>query len=191
MGFLKDTCIIINKLNTGDLILKAARHCKSVGKEFIISDVVRNELNPSHHLEIEKKKEADILCALIDSSIKFKAIKLIPINSNSQIEKNYSDIRLKYYGWIKNTQYLTKLVESGILKHEEVSNKNLKNKDAGECSLIAIALTDPLNYIIVSDDRGTVYAHPDINIFDKCCDCKGIKVLNFPQWKRATSFIHD
>ncbi len=51
----------------------------------------------------------------------------------------------------------------------------------GECELLAIAKVSG-EYIIVTNDRGRVFLHPDQNLFDLCAEDSDIDMLTGEEW---------
>ena len=114
-----------------------------------------------------------------------KIIKLIDVEDaidGNVFKENYKNIRRRHYGWMTKVDYCKKLIRKGVLDEKEYQSKLFKLKDCGECSLIAIALTAPNDYIIISEDKGKVYKHPDVNIFDIYKD-KDILIVTYDKWK--------
>lgn len=173
MTFLIDSCVFFNNLNEATKIIEVNEKSKEQIKA--ISEVIMNELQQP----LDAKFDATNLDTMISRFINQKVFTLIDTNSNQKYKDNLSNIRKRYYRWMTDPEYLNMLQAKGILTVDERKSKGFKYKDLGECSLIAIALTDIDNYIIVSNDKGKVYKHPHTNIFK---EFPNIKVMTFIDW---------
>lgn len=189
MGYLKDTCVLKHNIDTGDKIYKVAQHCKECGKQFSVTDYVLDEIKPGKSVDVENAKHSTNLLSGLEGAVNSKVISKIEIDSNQVYKKNFRDIRRRYYYWISDTEYLKKLVDEGSMTLEEVRSKGLKYKDYGECSCIAVAMEDPKKYIIVSNDKGAVYKHPSINLFQKYTKSHDIQVMTYDEWLVQTKFL--
>lgn len=192
MGYLYDSCVFIHCIKGASEILKVAAHCKNQKKRMIVSDEVVNELYPGKKVEEESIRESAIAlqkCVLF--AINGKVIDIINIKENCEIHSNYKKIRAQFYGWMTRTDYLDRLIKRGIITAEEIKSKGFRFKDVGECTLVAIAMTNPHTYEIITEDKGEVYKHPNQNIFDTYTACYEIKVWKYAEWKENTGYIDD
>lgn len=99
--------------------------------------------------------------------------------------KNYHntrDLRKKFYGWMSDSNYLKLLVSRGMITEDEIKKKGFRNRDLGECELIAIAKTAVDEYQIVTNDKGRVFLHPKQNLFDDYAADMGLTVLSSEEW---------
>lgn len=183
MGVLKDTCVFISNTETSERIFEFSKDCSSINKELIISDEILRELKPGKALAKSIKVQAENRYSAVQGAIGLNIIKLFDIKSSDQAYRNYTKIRKNFYSWMKNPKYLKRLISSGLLKREVISSPNFEYKDAGECSLVAIAMTNKDKYLIVSNDKGEVFAHPETNIYDNKI-ASGIQVMNFYEWEK-------
>lgn len=58
----------------------------------------------------------------------------------------------------------------------------------GECELIAISKTTNGEYIIVTNDNGKVYKHPDQNLFDTDAVGSEIVYLSGEEWIKEIGY---
>lgn len=181
MQHLFDTCTIKHKLKTDTAIFAVAKYCKSIEEPFTLSSEIKKELQPPIKLEQPEYELAAKVVTYIDRYITSGHISLIDLNTDSKIKLVYNKIRQQYYGWMTRTDYCKQLIENGDLTKEEYRSPGFKYKDAGECSLIAIALLSPETNIIISEDKGVVFSHPNINIFDVFKD-KGLCIVKLCEW---------
>lgn len=173
MTFLIDSCVFFNNLNEATKIIEINEKSKEQVKA--ISEVIMNELQQP----LNASFDATNLDTMISRFIEQKVITLIDTNSKKAYKDNLSNIRKRYYRWMTDPEYLNMLQAKGKLTVDERKSKGFKFKDLGECSLIAIALTDIDNYIIVSNDKGKVYKHPNTNIFK---EFPNVKVMTYKEW---------
>jgi len=190
MGYLKDSCVFIKHINTGNKILEVSAHCKRNNKRLVISDEILTELYPGAQVEKEQEREsAKELYKSVDFAVNTNLIEMIRLKDSPEIMSNYRTIRNRFYGWMKDHSYLKKLIKDGLITKEEIQSKGFKYKDVGECSLIAIAMVEH-NLTIVTNDKGKVYKHPEQNLFDTYAKDNDISVLSYKEWVQATAFGH-
>ncbi|RAZ95773.1 hypothetical protein DK853_28180, partial [Klebsiella oxytoca] len=91
-------------------------------------------------------------------------------------------IRKKFYSWMSDINYLNLLISQGIISADDIKKKSFRNKDLGECELIAIAKLVKDKYQIVSNDKGRVFLHPDQNLFDEYASDIGLTILSSEEW---------
>ncbi|SHI24087.1 hypothetical protein SAMN02745823_03797 [Sporobacter termitidis DSM 10068] len=181
MEHLFDTCTIKHELKTDTVIFAVAEYCSNIKEPFTISSVIKNELRPPNTLSKAEYEKASRVNAYIERYIKSGHIKVIDISTENTIKLNFNKLRQCHYGWMTRGDYCKHLIETGELTLEEYKSPGFRNRDAGECSLIAIALTSPKSYVIISEDKGVVFSHPHINIFD-VFKSKGLNIVKFKEW---------
>ena len=171
MIYLIDSCVIIRNLNEASKIFEVNKKLKE--DETAISNVIIDELKLPQNASFKDDK----LETLITNMINQKQIKLIDINSNSKIKKTLDNIRSKHYRWMTDPEYVKMLIQTGKIQPEE--RKSFKYKDLGECSLIAIALENVNDNIIVTNDKGRIYLKPYENIFEYY---PNVRVMNYEEF---------
>lgn len=107
---------------------------------------------------------------------------MIHLNDIEGAEAELKRIRKRFYGWMRDTEYLKKLIDEGKLSREDVKKKSFRNKDLGECELLAIAKASFGQYRIVTNDKGKVYQHPDQNLFDIYANDPSIILITGETW---------
>ena len=117
--------------------------------------------------------------------IKAQKLKVICVSDDAHIKENYMRTRKDHYSWMTDPAFCMRLIRQGRLSEPDYRSNGFRYKDVGECSLIAIALTNINDYIIVSEDKGRVYCHPDINIFN-CYREKGVIIIKYIDWVRTS-----
>ena len=138
-----------------------------------ISNIILEELRYPQNAKFEDNK----LETLINNMIAQNKIKYIDINQNPKIKQRLDNIRSRHYKWMTNPEYVRMLIQKGKIKSED--RKSFKYKDLGECSLIAIALENVNDNIIVTNDKGKIYLKPYENIFGFYPD---VKVMNYEEF---------
>ncbi len=174
MAFIVDTCIFLDQLNTADNILTAAKCSHKVEKVMGLTDIVFSEIK--YPISIRNT---------IENGIRTKVIKLFEVKTNNKYKSNFNEIRRRYYEHL-SPSVLQKKIQSGEYTKEQA--KELRFKDYGECSCIAVAIENPDRVVIISDDQGHIHLKPDINLFVKYQDDYGIKVWYFHEWDRHTKY---
>ncbi|MFG6324133.1 MAG: hypothetical protein K1W41_22675 [Lachnospiraceae bacterium] len=101
------------------------------------------------------------------------------------------DIDSNIYGVAKLCKDLQKLIEKGILTREDIKKENFKKKDMGECELVAIAKASGGEYWLITNDKGRVYKHPDMNIFDAYSKDKDVVILSGEEWIRNIGYLSE
>lgn len=171
---LIDTNVFIEYLE--DRLYEVIQKCEKIKVDLTITDEILRELQPSKKSDMNKD-----LSVMVENYCKWKKIKYIDLDSaeNEEIKKRYKAIRKTHYSWIKDTDYLRNLIEKGVLEKKEI--KNLKYRDVGECQLIAFAIENK-DSIIVTQDKGKVYKHPEIDLFDLFKKSDGVQVYWGDSW---------
>lgn len=176
MKYLIDTCIFFHKLKNGQNILDSCEKVIKNSDRNCISNVILKELEEP----INDVKNNNELHTIVKNTIyMFKRMDLIDTEESANVRANLQKIRDRFYGWQKDTKYLQKLIAEGVLTREEIKAFGFRYKDMGECSLIAIALTAPNEYTIVTEDKGKVYKFPSQNLFEVY---NNVEVVNYDSW---------
>lgn len=106
-------------------------------------------------------------------------------------EAEFKKIRKRFYSWMKDAAYLQNLISRGELTVEEVKKPGFKTKDMGECELIATAKTSEGEYWVVTNDKGRVYKHPNLNIFDTYADDDAVTIISGEELLNAIGVLCD
>lgn len=190
MEYLVDTNIFFHVINSN--VFGVAQLCKSKGNDICITQTIIDELEPGHQREVEEETARDIYnCVnnLVTGKTGFKVIKVLDMAKIEGAKERFKEIRKRYYGWMTDSLYLQKMVSEEKLTAEEIRSPRFKKKDMGECELIAIAEVSGDKYLIVTDDKGRVYKHPDINIFDTYA--KDVPVLSGKEWIEKIEYVEE
>lgn len=83
---------------------------------------------------------------------------------------------------------MQKLIRDGKLTKEDIKKPGFRNKDLGECELLAIAKVSAGQYCIVTNDKGRVFQHPDQNIFDVYAKAPEIILITGEEWLNKIGF---
>lgn len=181
MYYLVDTNVFLHDL-TED-IFAVADSCKKKGNDVCVTQTIIDELDPGYYREeneVASKEIYNSVKNLSSGSMGFKVINVINMSEVTGASQELKKIRERFYGWMKNPTYLQHLIDEGILTREEISKPNFRKKDLGECELIAIARASNGEYWVITNDKGRVFKHPDINIFDVYMD--DIVILSGREW---------
>lgn len=192
MYYLVDTNVFLHAIN--DKIYSVAQLCKKNGTDITITDTIISELEPTYYLALEDKtaKQAyNCVSNLTNGTMGVKAIRLIKLEDVRGAKEELKKIRDRYYKWMKDVTYLKSLISEGKLTVEDIKKKSFRNKDLGECELIAIAKSAPGLYDIVTNDKGRVFLHPDQNLFDDYASNEGINVLSSKEWLRIMDYKEE
>lgn len=87
--------------------------------------------------------------------------------------------------------YLKKLIQDGKLSREDIKKTSFRNKDLGECELLAIAKASSGQYWIVTNDKGRVFQHPDQNLFDTYANDPDVILLTGEAWLNQIGFSEN
>lgn len=191
MNFLKDTCVLIKKINCGTEILNVVNHCKDNGDKFCITDVVFEELNPGGSVKKEDAERSIDIIKALEISMKAKLVKKIDVKVHEKYKNNFDRIRARYYDHLLDSSTIKEKLQAGEITKEQVKNKSYLRKDYGECSCIAVAMESPEEYVIVSNDKGRIFLKDDINLFNIYRDSHNIKVWDFNQWIGKTNYSDE
>lgn len=183
MIYLKDTCVFINKLNP-TRIMGILGELKQRKEYLGITNIILSELVPGRSIPKDDAEKSRTIINSLEFMKKSKSY--IEYNiENEDYAKNYKDIRKRYYGHLNDLNAVKKALQAGDITPESFKSRSYKNKDCGECSCIAVAMTNPKEFLIVSDDKGRVFLKPDINLFDKYKKSHAIEVLNYDDWYKG------
>ena len=180
------------KLRTGDEIFTVANLCKESEQEITITETILNELEPGYYLEIEDENAKNAYNAVHNLTLGTMGIKIIRLVKLEEIpgaKEELKKIRQRFYGWMKDGNYLRYLISQGKISESDIKKKSFRNKDMGECELIAIAKVSDNEHQIVTNDKGRVFLHPEQNLFDEYASEIGLTVLNSDEWLRKIGHI--
>jgi len=174
-----------------DKIFSVADWCKKNKTEITITETILNELEPGYYLEIVDEKVKDSYNAVYNltyGTMGVKVIRMVNLDDIPGAKEELKKIRKKFYGWLNDVSYLNLLVSQNVITVDEIKKKSFRNKDLGECELIAIAKTAEEEYQIVTNDKGRVFLHPEQNLFDEYAQEIGLSVLNSDEWLKKISY---
>lgn len=183
MYYLVDTNVFLHSIC--DNIFSVADLCKKNGTEITITETILNELEPGYYLEIEDESARNAYACVHNLSfgtMGLKVIRLVKIDDIPGAKEELKIIRKRFYSWMNDVSYLNYLVSQGVITADDIKKKTFRNKDMGECELIAIAKSADEEYEIVSNDRGRVFLHPEQNLFDEYAAGIGLTVLSSDEW---------
>lgn len=183
MYYLVDTNIFLHAIQ--DKIYSVAYACKEQKSEIAITQVILDELMPGNDkLESDSSVKDPYVEVdnLVTGKMGCKLIRLIDIDSIPGAREEYNKIRKRFYSWMSDATFLKSLVDAGTYTPTDIKKSSFRNKDKGECELIAIAKTSPSDYEIVSNDQGKVFLHPSQNLFADYAIPEGITVLSSENW---------
>ena len=160
MYYLVDTNVFLHSIcNT---IFAVADLCKKNGTEITVTETILNELEPGYYLEIEDETARDVYNSvhnLTYGTMGMKVIRMVKLDDIPGAKEELKKIRKKFYSWMSDINYLNLLISQGIISADDIKKKSFRNKDLGECELIAIAKLAKDKYQIVSNDKGRVFLH--------------------------------
>lgn len=183
MYYLVDTNVFLHAIN--DDIYSVAELCKNNNTDVTITDTILNELEPGYYLSLEDETAKQVynsVSNLAHGTMGLKVIRITNIVDIPGAKEELKKIRDRYYRWMRDGTYLQSLVEAGKITAEEIKKKSFRNKDLGECELIAIVKTAKEDYDIVTNDKGRVFLHPEQNLFDDYASNEGLTVLSSEEW---------
>ena len=183
MYYLVDTNVFLHSIcNT---IFAVADLCKKNGTEITVTETILNELEPGYYLEIEDETARDVYNSvhnLTYGTMGMKVIRMVKLDDIPGAKEELKKIRKKFYSWMSDINYLNLLISQGIISADDIKKKSFRNKDLGECELIAIAKLAKDKDQIVSNDKGRVFLHPDQNLFDEYASDIGLTILSSEEW---------
>ena len=118
-----------------------------------------------------------------------KIIRLVKLEEIPGAKAELKKIRKRFYDWMKDPNYLRHLIEQGKISNDDIKKKSFRNKDMGECELIAIATVSSDEYQIVTNDKGRVFLHPEQNLFNEYASELGLVQYLLNRW--TISFRYD
>lgn len=190
MYYLVDTNVFLHAIRNE--IYTVANLCKENNLEVTITETILKELEPGYYLEIEDEtvKEAyNAVHNLTFGTMGIKTIRLIKLEEIPGAKEELKKIRRRFYDWMKDPNYLKVLIAQGKISESDIKKKSFRNKDMGECELIAIAKVAPDKHQIVTNDKGRVFLHPEQNLFDEYASEIGLTVLSSDEWLRQIGHI--
>lgn len=138
MYYLVDTNVFLHAIN--DNIFSVAKLCKKNGTDITITDTILSELEPGYYLEKEDKNAyTSVYNLTYGIMMEMKIIRIIRLDDVPGAKEELRKIRNRFYGWMHDVNYLKYLIQQGKIKSEDIRKKSFKNKDMGECELIAVA----------------------------------------------------
>lgn len=183
MYYLVDTNVFLHSIC--DEIYKVADLCKKNKTEITVTETILNELEPGYYLEIEDDTAKNVYTSVYNltyGTMGMKVIRLVKLDDIPGAKEELKKIRKKFYSWMSDVNYLNHLISQGIITVDVIKKKSFRNKDLGECELIAIAKTAEDEYQIVTNDKGKVFLHPEQNLFDDYASNTGLIVLSSEEW---------
>lgn len=183
MYFLVDTNVFLHSIC--DKIFAIADLCKKNETEITVTETILNELEPGYYLELEDETAKNAYNAVYNltyGTMGIKAIRIVKLDDIPGAKEELKKIRKKFYSWMSDINYLNLLISQGVITADDIKKKSFRNKDLGECELIAIAKTAEDEYQIVTNDKGRVYLHPEQNLFDDYASGIGLTVLSSEEW---------
>lgn len=183
MYYLVDTNVFLHSIC--DEIYEVADLCKKNETDITVTETILNELEPGYYLEIEDDTVKNVYNSvhnLTYGTMGIKVIRLVKLDDIPGAKEELKKIRKKFYSWMSDINYLNHLISQGIITVDDIKKKSFRNKDLGECELIAIAKTAEDEYQIVTNDKGKVFLHPELNLFDDYASKTGLIVLSSEEW---------
>lgn len=183
MYYLVDTNVFLHAIS--DNIYSVAMLCKENDTDITITDTILCELEPGYYLALEDETANQVYTCvhnLTNGDMGQKAIRIVNINDVPGAKEELKKIRDRYYMWMRDGSYLQKLISEGKLTLNDIKKKSFRNKDLGECELIAIAKTSSDQYDIVTNDKGRVFLHPEQNLFDDYALNEELIVIGSEEW---------
>ena len=190
MYYLVDTNVFLHSICNE--IFTVANLCKENNQDVTITETILNELEPGYYLEIEDKtaKEAyNAVRNLTFGTMGIQIIRLVKLEEIPGAKEELKKIRQRFYGWMRDGNYLKTLISQGVITENDIKKKSFRNKDMGECELIAIAKASSDEHQIVTNDKGRVFLHPEQNLFDEYASEIGLTVLNSDEWLRKIGHV--
>ena len=183
MYYLVDTNVFLHCIC--DEIYKVADLCKKNETAITVTETILNELEPGYYLEIEDDTAKNVYNSvhnLTYGTMGMKVIRLVKLDDIPGAKEELKKIRKRFYSWMSDIDYLNHLISQGKITVDDIRKKGFRNKDLGECELIAIAKTAGDEYQIVTNDKGRVFLHPEQNLFDDYASDIGLTVLSSEEW---------
>ncbi|WP_270303454.1 hypothetical protein [Terrisporobacter petrolearius] len=184
MIYLKDTCILIGKLDSCELISMLHKY-NEIDDIFALTDVVIDELEPGKTVEVKKADKSKSMKRAIEMIYKSNPnyLHIYNVKDDKVYINNFKKIRRAFYGHLKDLKYIKEALRTGEITKEQFDNRSYLYKDYGECSCIAVAIENPDDILIVTEDKGRIFLKTNINLFDKYKESNNIKVIEYDEWK--------
>lgn len=192
MYYLVDTNVFLHVIYSN--IYSVADLCKKRNNDITITQTILNELDPGYYRENEDISSKEIytsVSSLVAGTWGIKAIRMIRLTDIKGAEEELKKIRKRFYSWMRDPQYLKKLIQEGKLSREDIKKTSFRNKDLGECELLAIAKASSGQYWIVTNDKGRVFQHPDQNLFDIYANDPDVILLTGEAWLNQIGFSEN
>lgn len=189
MYYLVDTNVFLHSIC--DEIFAVADLCKKNETEITVTETILNELEPGYYLKLENKMAKNAYNSVYNLTYGTRGIKVIRMVKLDDIpgaKEELKKIRKRFYSWMNDGRYLDYLVSEGKITADAIKKKSFRNKDLGECELIAIAKTAEDEYQIVTNDKGKVFLHPEQNLFDDYASKIGLIVLGSEEWMNRIGY---
>lgn len=183
MYYLVDTNVFLHSIC--DTVFTVADLCKKNETEITVTETILNELEPGYYLEIKDetaKNAYNSVYNLTYGTMGVKAIRMVKLDDIPGAKEELKRIRKKFYSWMSDINYLNLLISQNVITADDIKKRSFRNKDLGECELIAIAKTAEDEYQIVTNDKGRVFLHPNQNLFDEYASDIGLTVLGSEEW---------
>lgn len=183
MYYLVDTNVFLHSICNE--IFVVADLCKKNETKITITETILNELEAGYYLKLEDetaKNAYNSVYNLTYGTMGLKIIRIVKLDDIPGAKDELKRIRKKFYSWMSDINYLNLLISQGVITVDDIKKKSFRNKDLGECELIAIAKTAENKYSIVTNDKGRVYLHPEQNLFDDYAYGIGLIVLSSEEW---------
>ncbi|MGL5151107.1 MAG: hypothetical protein ACRC7N_11105 [Clostridium sp.] len=188
MIYLKDTCVLIKKFDTSELIRVSSMY-KDTNDVFALTDIIIDELYPGKSVnEYDAEKSKNLLAGIkvLENS---RLLETYSVKDKGKYKENFDKIRRAFYGHLKDPNFVRQALVRGEITKEQFRNRSYIYKDYGECSCIAVAIENPKEISIVSNDKGRIFLKPNINLFKKYRESDSIQVFNYEEWKKNISSI--
>lgn len=192
MYYLVDTNVFLHAIN--ESVYSVALLCKDKDNDVTITETILNELEPGYYLALEDETAKQVynsVSNLAHGTMGLKVIRILNVADVPGAMEELKKIRDRYYMWMRDGTYLQSLIAAGKLTVEDIKKKSFRNKDLGECELIAIAKTSTDDYEIVTNDKGRVFLHPEQNLFDDYASNEGLIVLSSDEWLEKIGYKED
>lgn len=192
MYYLVDTNVFLHAIN--ESVYSVAQLCKDKDNDVTITETILNELEPGYYLALEDETAKQVynsVSNLAHGTMGLKVIRILNVADVPGAKEELKKIRDRYYMWMRDGTYLQSLIAAGKLTVEDIKKKSFRNKDLGECELIAIAKTSTDDYEIVTNDKGRVFLHPEQNLFDDYASNEGLIVLSSDEWLEKIGYKED
>lgn len=192
MYYLVDTNVFLHVICSN--IYGVADLCKKNSNDITITQTILDELDPGYYRENEDTSSKEIYTSvsnLVAGTWGIKAIRMIRLSDIEGAEEELKKIRKRYYSWMSKPEYLQKLIQEGKISREDIKKPSFRNKDLGECELLAIAKASSGRYWIVTNDKGRVFQHPEQNLFDTYANDPNVIVITGEEWLNKIGFTED